>query len=99
VRTREDAGDAASVDVAAAADLIYLSGGKPDHLYDLLVDTPLLAALRTAWQRGAVLAGCSAGAMVLAGQRMSFGTRMPMPSRWRGRLGGVPGGAVAAQSR
>lgn len=95
VRERADASDPAPVAAIGAADLVYLSGGKPDHLYDVLVDTPLLAALRAMWERGGALAGCSAGAMVLAGARMSFGGRVPMPSRWRDGLGFVPGAAVA----
>ncbi len=93
--TRADAADPAFVDAVADADLVYLSGGKPDHLFEVLVDTPLLAAMRSAWERGAALAGCSAGAMVLAGQRLSFGGRVLMPSRWRAGLGFVPGAAVA----
>ena len=95
VRVREDASEAAFVATVEGADLVYLSGGKPDHLYEVLVDTPLVAALRVMWERGGAIAGCSAGAMVLAGQRMSFGGRVPMPSRWRDGLGFVPGAAVA----
>jgi cyanophycinase len=95
VRTREDATDAAIARVVSEADVVYLSGGKPDHLYDALLDTPLLEALRATWVRGGVLAGCSAGAMVLAGQRLTFGTRVPMPSRWGLGFGFVPGAAVA----
>jgi cyanophycinase len=95
VRDRAGAEDPAMVALAEAADLVYLSGGKPDFLYDTLVDSPLLAACRAAWQRGAALAGCSAGAMVLAAERMSFGARVPVPSRWKPGLGFVPGTAVA----
>ena len=49
------------------ADLVYLSGGKPDHLLDALEGTPAGAALRSVHERGGIVAGCSAGAMVLAG--------------------------------
>jgi cyanophycinase len=95
VRTEQDAADPALVDAAAGADLIYLSGGKPDFLYRVLSGSPLADALRAAWERGAVLVGCSAGAMVLAAERMTFGARVPMPSRWQQGLGFVPGAAVA----
>jgi cyanophycinase-like exopeptidase len=42
---------------------------------DCTVDTPALAALRKAWDGGAVIAGCSAGAMV-------FGAGMPGCECW-----------------
>ncbi|MFN8619172.1 MAG: Type 1 glutamine amidotransferase-like domain-containing protein [Chloroflexota bacterium] len=95
VATREEAADAGFAASIAGADLVYLSGGKPDFLYDVLAGSAVEAALRAAWERGAALAGCSAGAMVLAGQRMSFGGRVPVPSRWKPGLGFVPGTAVA----
>lgn len=69
VKTREDA---LRDDVAARAEqasLIYFSGGKPQHLADVLRDTPLLAAIVRAMDRGAVYAGCSAGAMVASRAR------------------------------
>ena len=46
--------------------LIYLSGGKPAHLVASIEGTGLMAAITAAWQGGAALAGCSAGAMALA---------------------------------
>jgi cyanophycinase len=95
VRTRDDAADPAILDAIDGVDLVYLSGGKPDFLYDILAGSPLETAMRTAWERGAALAGCSAGAMVLASARMTFGARVPMPSRWGHGLGFVPGAAVA----
>jgi cyanophycinase len=48
------------------ADLIHLPGGDPDLIPAMLAGTAALAAIRHAWQRGAVLAGASAGAMALA---------------------------------
>ncbi|HLF25261.1 MAG TPA: cyanophycinase [Anaerolineae bacterium] len=48
-----------------AADLIYFSGGDPGRLYRTLVDTRAWEAVTEACARGAVLAGCSAGAMIL----------------------------------
>jgi cyanophycinase-like exopeptidase len=65
VRSREDAADPAIVEQVAAAGLIYLSGGSPTLLARILRDTPLWSAIVAAWQDGAALAGCSAGAMVL----------------------------------
>jgi len=65
VRTRGDAEDPAMAALVAGAGLVYLSGGNPHHLADTLRGTPLWDAIRTAWQGGAALAGCSAGAMAL----------------------------------
>jgi cyanophycinase len=48
------------------ADLIHLPGGDPDLIPAILAGTAALAAIRHAWERGAVLAGASAGAMALA---------------------------------
>lgn len=43
----------------------YLVGGSPMHLRSVLKDTPVWEALVGAWRDGGVLAGSSAGAMVL----------------------------------
>ena len=48
-----------------AARFIYLSGGSPMHLRSVLKDTPAWEAVVEAWRGGAVLAGSSAGAMVM----------------------------------
>ncbi len=53
------------VELLKAADLIYFSGGNPFYLYHSLVGTAAWRAITAAWQCGAVLAGSSAGAMVL----------------------------------
>lgn len=51
---------------AERASMIYFSGGKPQHLAKVLRDSRLLAAILRAMDRGAVWAGCSAGAMVVS---------------------------------
>jgi cyanophycinase len=65
-----DAASAADDEVAkviAAADLIYLPGGDPDIVPALLGPTTAAGrALEEAHRRGAIVAGASAGAMVLA---------------------------------
>jgi cyanophycinase len=60
-----DALDPANVDAVRAARFVYLSGGSPLHLRSVLKETPLWEALVDAWNDGAVVAGSSAGAMVL----------------------------------
>jgi cyanophycinase len=47
------------------ADLIYFSGGDPGYLYDTLHESCAWRAAQRAWERGAIYAGCSAGAMIL----------------------------------
>jgi cyanophycinase len=95
VRDRAGADDPAATQAIGEADLIYLSGGKPAHLLDALNGSAVGAALSAAHERGAVIAGCSAGAMVLAGHSFDFRVKVaPWPLRWRTGLGVVPGACV-----
>jgi len=65
VLSRPDAHDDEAVAAVRDARFVYLSGGSPLHLRAVLKDTPLWAAIGQAWASGAVIAGSSAGAMVL----------------------------------
>jgi len=65
VLQRRDALDPANVDVVRGASFIYLAGGSPLHLRSVIKETPLWDALVEAHRDGAVVAGSSAGAMVL----------------------------------
>jgi cyanophycinase len=65
ILARTDALDGDNAKAVAAARFIYLSGGSPMHLRSVLKDTPVWSALVQAWRSGAVVAGSSAGAMVL----------------------------------
>lgn len=95
VRDREGAADPAAAQAIGEADLIYLSGGKPTYLMDVVGGSAVGWALAAAHERGAVLAGCSAGAMVLAGHAFDFRVKLvPWPLRWRSGLGFVPGASV-----
>jgi len=95
VRDRFDADDAAHVQAIGEADLVYLSGGKPAYLSAALCSTAVGKALRAAHERGAVIAGCSAGAMVLAGHAFDFRVRLlPWPLRWGRGLGFAPSVSV-----
>ena len=47
------------------AGLIYLSGGSPPFVAATLRDTAVWHAIAAAWEAGAALAGCSAGAIAL----------------------------------
>lgn len=66
VTERAHADDPDIVAQVAGAGLIYLSGGSPGLLADMLRDTDLWRAIVAEWRAGAALAGCSAGAMVMA---------------------------------
>jgi len=62
-----------------SADLIYYSGGDPTYLFTTMNGSRAWNAAQRAWSRGAVYAGCSAGAMILAKRlpnfrRMGLGT-------------------------
>jgi cyanophycinase len=72
VFTREDAFNQEFVDSVANSALMYLSGGDPHHLAEVLIDTPLWSAIIENWKTGASLAGCSAGAMVLSAHIPNF---------------------------
>lgn len=65
VCSRSDAEDAGAADVVRRARFLYLSGGSPLHLRSVLKDSAVFAALREAWEGGAVVAGAGAGAMAL----------------------------------
>jgi cyanophycinase len=67
---RASADDDSHLAAIENADLIYFSGGDPGYLYKTMLGSKAWAAAEKAWERGAVYAGCSAGAMIL-------GTHMP----------------------
>ena len=100
VRDRDSAEDGANAQAVGEADLVYLSGGRPNYLMTVLDDSAVGRAIAHAHGRGAILAGCSAGAMVLAERQFDFRLRrigrrpIPWPLRWRAALGFVPGVAV-----
>ena len=62
---REDAENPRIVVQLDGADVIYFTGGSPEHLRSVLADSPLLTEVVQACEGGAVWAGSSAGAMVL----------------------------------
>ena len=86
VLTGEDANSDDLTAPVEQAEIVYLSGGNPAHLLDVLRGSLLLRRLMEGLERGMILAGSSAGAMVM-GERMRF-------RQWGGALGVVPGIAV-----
>ena len=82
---RAACGDEAMAEKVRAANLVYFSGGKPDYLYDTLVATPVWQAVKDVLNRGGVLAGCSAGAMIMGSHLPKLTRRMGVP--WAGQWG------------
>ncbi len=62
---RPDAEDGTNAAVVRTSRFIYLGGGSSMHLRSVLKGSLLWEALLEAWRDGAVVAGSSAGAMVL----------------------------------
>ena len=65
VLRRPDALEKENVDAVREARFLYVVGGSPLHLRSVLMHSPLWDAIVDAWHDGAVLAGSSAGSMVL----------------------------------
>ena len=81
IYTREDAFNQKYVDAVASSALMYMSGGDPHHLAEVLSDTPLWSAIVENWKTGASLAGCSAGAMVLSAHIPNFRLLKKVPTQ------------------
>ena len=93
VLEREHSNDPAfiqpSVEPSRRAGVIYFTGGNPDHLLATIKNSEFLKAILESVENGTVLAGSSAGAMVM-GSMM----RRPQAGGWIEALGLVPGIAV-----
>ena len=72
----QSASDPAQLDLLRDANFFYYSGGNPQHVIASMRGTPAWDLIVAAYHRGAVLAGCSAGAMAMSGytvaMRMAF---------------------------
>ena len=90
--TRDDAHDPQVLADLRGAGMYYFSGGNPEHVIEMLRDTPAWQIIRDGYAAGAVLAGCSAGAMMLGGYTLSVRAVMRgQPPRWLPALGVAPG--------
>lgn len=84
-----------AVQAIGEADVVYIAGSDPEHLLEALAGSAILTAIVDAHRRGAVVAGCSGGAMALVDQVMGLRAgRLPWPLHWRAGLGVVEGMAV-----
>ncbi len=100
VLNRADAEDPRHSDSIANADWIYFSGGKPGYVVETLAGTPFWSNVVARHRAGAVLAGASAGAMMLGSRTFHFPdgvdeTGLPRRVAVRDALGLLPGILVA----
>lgn len=90
---RAACGQAILAEAVARSHLVYLSGGKPGYLYRTLVHTLLWESILGVLARGGVVAGCSAGAMIL-GDWIPGQPSLRRPSLWQPAFGLLPGAFV-----
>jgi cyanophycinase len=72
VTHREEADDPVNAEAVESADLVYCSGGNPHYLFETLNGSRLWQSAEKASERGAVYAGCSAGAMIMGEHMPDF---------------------------
>ena len=63
---------------------VYLSGGKPNYLYQTLVGSLVWQSILSVLAKGGLLAGCSAGAMIMGEKFFGF-------PGWKPGFGFLPG--------
>jgi cyanophycinase len=66
------ANDPKLAQAVSEANFVYLSGGKPDYLHKTLDGSLVWQAIQTVEANGGVLAGCSAGAMIMGEKMLGF---------------------------
>ena len=76
---REEADDPAAAALLAGATGVFLTGGNQSRLTQIVSGTRLSDAMFLARDRGAVLAGTSAGASAMASHMVAFGQTGPTP--------------------
>jgi cyanophycinase len=69
---RASANNADFARMIAESNFVYLSGGKPDYLHQTLAGSLAWEAVLEVLDKGGVLAGCSAGAMILGEKLFGF---------------------------
>ena len=90
VMSREDAHDPAHVETIMRANYLFIGGGRPAPMADILRDTPGWRAIVERWEAGAGLAGESAGALVLMDRVPRQAAVDGEPFTWEPGLGLLP---------
>lgn len=88
---RETAMDGNLANQIGEANFVYLSGGGPSYLYETLVDTKAWDAILGVLEKGGVVAGCSAGAMIWGERMPGF---LPPPFPWKPGFNIVSGASM-----
>ena len=76
VLSRDDAFKDEFLKQVKNASMIYFSGGDPGYLYSTLSDTPLWKLVLSQYKNGTILAGSSAGTMVMGNYVLSNAQRL-----------------------
>jgi cyanophycinase len=76
---RASANDPALARAIAEANFVYLSGGKPTYLYQTLEGSLAWESIRAVLKSGGLLAGCSAGAMIMGEAFFGFTSQARNP--------------------
>lgn len=84
---RHSADDPLHAAAVAEANFVYLSGGKPDYLHRTFDGSRVWQSIVTVVERGGLLAGCSAGAMILGEKFFGF-------PGWKHGFGILPGATI-----
>lgn len=69
---RASANDPALAKAVENSNFVYYSGGKPDYLHETLNGSLVWQATQSVLARGGIVAGCSAGAMIMSDQFFGF---------------------------
>lgn len=87
----DSAADPEQLALLRNVDFYYYSGGNPKHTIDTMRGSPAWEIIFSAYQHGAVLAGCSAGAMAIGAYTISIRQMMSGGAPdWVPSLGVVP---------
>ena len=84
---RASAQDPSLAEAIAGVNFVYLSGGKPGYLYRTLAGSRAWQAILSVLSKGGILAGCSAGAMILGEKIYGF-------PGWKSGFNLLPGAAI-----
>jgi cyanophycinase len=87
ILTRQDAELPEYISMIESGTLIYLAGGDPDVLLDVLAGSAVWAAVLRVYERGGVVGGSSAGAMVMCSHTLLPGRRADDQVPWVAGLG------------
>ncbi len=72
---RASANDPALAGLVSDANFVYLSGGKPNYLFATLEGSLVWKSILAVLEKGGLLAGCSAGAMIMGEAFFGFSSQ------------------------